>query len=363
MAFENFDNDLISGIKSRKNFSFSAFTTYGCGGYADRAFFPQTEAEACALYSHILKSGKKFCVLGCGSDVLAQDGYYDGYVICTCGMNRISFPQCTELNPSNESANVSDQNVFLSSKESEGSISDGKIISKNSCAKKTRGNDTDNYRASELNKTDLNKSDCVILEVGGGVRVSDLLNLCKKIGLGGLEFLAGIPASFGGLVYMNGGADGKSISENVLSVRIFDGEIKTLTREECNFTYKHSTMRDIKCLILSVKLLVRRENPLKVAQNIKNRLKERGALPSGRSCGCVFENYCGVSAGKIIESADLKGARIGGAVVSEKHANFIINRGTSSADVYALIRYVKEQVYKKFGITLKEEVCYIGEFE
>ena len=116
MAFENFDNDLISGIKSRKNFSFSAFTTYGCGGYADRAFFPQTEAEACALYSHILKSGKKFCILGCGSDVLAQDGYYDGYVICTCGMNRISFPQCTELNPSNESANVSDQNVFLSSK-------------------------------------------------------------------------------------------------------------------------------------------------------------------------------------------------------------------------------------------------------
>ena len=76
----------------------------------------------------------------------------------------------------------------------------------------------------------------------------------------------------------------------------------------------------------------------------------------------MFENYCGVSAGKIIEGAGLKGARVGKAYVSAEHADFIINGGDSSADVYALIRFVKDEVYKKFGITLKEEVCYIGDF-
>ena len=77
----------------------------------------------------------------------------------------------------------------------------------------------------------------------------------------------------------------------------------------------------------------------------------------------MFENYCGVSAGKIIESAGLKGATFGKAYVSRDHANFIINEGECAEDVFRLIKYIKQEVYKKFGITLKEEVCYIGDFE
>ena len=122
-------------------------------------------------------------------------------------------------------------------------------------------------------------------------------------------------------------------------------------------------MRDIKCLILGTELALKRTSAKNVAANIKKRLSERGVLPRGKSCGCVFENYCGVSAGRLIEDAGLKGAHSGSAFISEKHANFIINEGKASSDVYALIQQAKREVYNKFGITLREEVCYIGDFE
>ena len=202
----------------------------------------------------------------------------------------------------------------------------------------------------------------VILNLSCGAAVSALLKLCRQNGYSGAEFLAGIPASLGGIVYMNGGA-GKYISECVESVRIFDGKIRELSNKECDFSYKHSTMRDIKCFILSVKLRLKRENPQIVRKNIEDALSARSHIPAGRSCGCVFENYCGVSAGKIIESAGLKGATFGKAYVSRDHANFIINEGERAEDVFRLIKYIKQEVYKKFGITLKEEVCYIGDFE
>ena len=121
-------------------------------------------------------------------------------------------------------------------------------------------------------------------------------------------------------------------------------------------------MRGIKCLITQINLQVSRGNTALVAKNIKSILAKRANQPGGRSCGCVFENYCGVSAGEIIENAGLKGVSVGKAYVSKEHANFIINKGNSSADVYALIALVKNEVYKKFGVTLKEEVCYIGDF-
>lgn len=122
-------------------------------------------------------------------------------------------------------------------------------------------------------------------------------------------------------------------------------------------------MRDINCLILGAELALKHTSAKIVAANIKKRLSERGVLPRGKSCGCVFENYCGVSAGRLIEDAGLKGAHMGSAFISEKHANFIINEGKASSDVYALIQQAKREVYNKFGITLREEVCYIGDFE
>ena len=86
-----FSNGAFCGIPRKENFSFASGTTYGCGGTARAAFFPRSEEEGTELYSALLKSGEKFCVLGCGSDVLAQDGFYDGYVLCTKNIKGI-FP-------------------------------------------------------------------------------------------------------------------------------------------------------------------------------------------------------------------------------------------------------------------------------
>jgi len=206
------------------------------------------------------------------------------------------------------------------------------------------------------------KSDNGTLYCLSGTTVSQLLNYCKAKSLGGLEYLAGIPATVGGLTLMNGGVNLNHIGENVTSVRIYDGKLRELSQENCNFKVKHSTMRDIKCIILGVNLSISAVPREAVEKNIKNFLNLRRRHPKGKSCGCVFKNPAGLSAGKLIEDANLKGYAVGGAVVSENHANFIMNEGATAADVYKLIQLVKERVYIKYGVKLEEEVVYIGEF-
>ena len=122
-------------------------------------------------------------------------------------------------------------------------------------------------------------------------------------------------------------------------------------------------MRDINGVILSVELSVAPQSAEIWKEKIKEYLKSRAFHPKGKSCGCVFKNPAGLSAGKIIEDAGLKGLRYGRAKVSEKHANFIMNEGDSSADVYKLIEEVKRRVFDFSGIALEEEVVYIGDFK
>ena len=195
-----------------------------------------------------------------------------------------------------------------------------------------------------------------------GVKVSTLLKFCLERGLTGVEFLAGIPATIGGIVCMNGGAGGKYIDSSVLNVEIYDGKIRNLTNKQCHFSHKYSIMRDINGLILGIWLNLTPENPVKVRENINYYIDKRKSLPKGKSCGCVFKNPEGASAGKLIDEVGLKGLRIGGAEVSLKHANFILNNGANSADIYRLIKLVKNKVLEKTGILLEEEVVYIGDF-
>ena len=195
-----------------------------------------------------------------------------------------------------------------------------------------------------------------------GTKVAELLAYCKKHSLGGLEYLHGIPASLGGAAFMNAGVSGAAIGGNVESVRIYDGKSRILTREMCNFAYRHSTMRDIKALILSIIVNVCDSSIEEIDERLKYYKQRRSHLPKGKSCGCVFKNPVKVSAGYLIDNAGLKGFRVGGAYVSERHASFIINDGGSADDVKALIEIVKSKVFEKFGILLNEEVVYIGEF-
>ncbi len=195
-----------------------------------------------------------------------------------------------------------------------------------------------------------------------GTMVGALLKYCADNCFGGLEYLAGIPATCGGLAYMNGGAAGKYVSDDVVMVKLYDGKIRNFSNKTCNFGYKYSTMQDINGLILGVEFKICPKPREEIKRNIAEVIASRSRLPKGASCGCVFKNTPDYSAGKVIDGAGLKGLSVGKAEVSRDHANFIINAGSSSGDVRALIEEVKQKVARRTGIKLEEEVVYIGDF-
>ena len=195
-----------------------------------------------------------------------------------------------------------------------------------------------------------------------GTTVAELLKFCVNYGLGGLEYLAGIPATLGGLTLMNGGAGGIYICENIVNVMLYNGSIRDFSNKKCNFGYKYSIMRDINCLILGVELRVYSQSSEKVRENVSLYLNSRSFHPKGASCGCVFKNCGKISAGRLIDESGLKGLSFGGAYVSAQHANFLINNDGCAADIYELIKLVKKKVFERTGIALEEEVVYIGDF-
>lgn len=197
-----------------------------------------------------------------------------------------------------------------------------------------------------------------ILEAECGAKIKDCLNLAAQNNLSGLEFTSGIPASVGGIVAMNGGCFNKSVSDVVCYVRAEDG---VYNNKLCNFNYRQSRFLEGE-IILSVGFRLKVSESDVIEQKLDRFTKaRRKSQPSGRSVGSVFLNQ-GYFAGKVIDKAGLKGVRIGGAYVSEKHANFIISDGGCADDIYKLIKIIKDTVLKTQGIALTEEVRYIGEF-
>ncbi len=195
-----------------------------------------------------------------------------------------------------------------------------------------------------------------------GTTVGYLLNYCKMRGLSGLEYLAGIPATVAGLAFMNGGAGGRYIGSDIIAVKLYDGKNSILSNKKSIFTHKHSTMRDIKCLISGVFLSVKASTRGDVEKRIAHYLSKRESLPKGRSCGCVFKNPPGISAGAVIDNCGLAGYGSERAFVSPKHCNFIINRGATAGEIRALIEDVKRIVLSRAGLLLEEEVIYVGNF-
>ena len=194
-----------------------------------------------------------------------------------------------------------------------------------------------------------------------GVTSGRLLRYLQAVGLGGVEFLAGIPCTVGGILYMNGGAGGRYIADFVDSVRVYrDGRVIDLPVAQCGYAYKQSIFMQSGDVILGGKFRLSHSTPTAINEEISKWLLKRAHLPKGKSMGCVFKNPQGYTAGILIERAGLKGLRIGGAVVSQQHANFIINeQGATAGDILALITRIKEEVWQRYAIRLEEEIRYL----
>jgi len=202
-----------------------------------------------------------------------------------------------------------------------------------------------------------------------GTPLAALVFKTLKLGATGFEWAVGIPGTVGGAVCGNSGAFGKSISDVIDRVEVFDAEkltIKELKKDDCYFGYRESLFKKNKNLvILKATFLVKKGNKKEIENKIKEYLTgRRGKYPGNfPSIGSIFKNPPGrkFSAGKLIEKAGLKGKRAGGVKISEKHGNFILNVGRGkSADVKKLIKLAKKRVKNKFGIELEEEIQYLG---
>jgi UDP-N-acetylmuramate dehydrogenase len=283
----------------------SRHTSWRVGGIADR-FYRPADINDLAEYLKHLDSGEPIFWLGLGSNLLVNDGGIRGTVICTSGV---------------------------------------------------------------INK--IKSLDETHIYVEAGVPSPKLAKFSARLGLTGAEFLSGIPGTFGGALKMNAGAVGGETWDIVESIETIDaqGKIHKRTVEDFNISYRHvekknKTASEAEEWFVSavVKLVI--GNKEESLQKIKNHLNRRGATQPTQqpNAGSVFRNPEGDYAARLIESSGLKDFCIGGACVSEKHANFIINTGTATAkDIAALIKTVHEKVLQQHGVDLIREVQIVGE--
>ena len=188
-----------------------------------------------------------------------------------------------------------------------------------------------------------------------------------KAGLTGLEFASGIPGTIGGAMVMNAGAYGGEMKDVVTAVTVLtkEGDIKILTGDEMNFRYRGSVVEDEGYIVLEAVMELKEGNLEEIQAridelSIQRKTKQPIEYPSA---GSTFKRPEGYFAGKLIQDAELRGYRVGGAQVSEKHCGFVINAGgATAADVMQLMQNVSDKVNAQFGVTLEPEVKRVGEF-
>ena len=213
--------------------------------------------------------------------------------------------------------------------------------------------------------TEMEWLDDVSLRAGAGVTCAKVARVTAKQGLTGAEFLAGIPGSLGGALAMNAGAFGGETWNYVAAVETIDrlGRLHRRLPEEYRVAYR--TVEGVADeWFVAARLALQHGDAAAAQENIRGLLAKRSATqPTNRySCGSVFRNPPGDHAARLIESAGLKGKTLGGAQVSDKHANFIINTGeASAADIETLVNQVQGRVEQLYGVRLETEVRIVGE--
>ena len=281
-------------MKIKKQQRLSDYTTIGIGGPVPVVYLPENEAELVDLLKSLNRERRKFRIIGNGSNILADDRGFDEEIVCTRSLERVL---------------------------------------------RVEGN---------------------VLIADSGYPITQLAYQSASKGLTGLEFAVGIPGSIGGIVRMNAGAHGHTISEVVDSVRILtpEGEPVSLSNQELQFTYRSAAIPS-GALITEVNLRLTPDDSKQIHARIREFNEHRTSTQPLRekSAGCIFKNPGACSAGKLIEDSGLKGFGIGGAVVSEIHGNFIVNRNQATfEDVLNLIDHIKKTVYDSQNIDLHEEV-------
>ena len=206
---------------------------------------------------------------------------------------------------------------------------------------------------------------CVVM-VGAGCSLAKAAAVCMDRGLAGLEFAGGIPGTVGGAVIMNAGAWGGNMAAVIRTVTVLhaDGE-RVLGRDGLDFGYR--CWRDFarlcgRAIVVAVELDLKEDDPQQIRRrHAALQAKRRAGQPPGQgNAGSFFRNPAQAAAGRLIEAAGLKGARVGGAMVSERHANFLVNTGgATAADVLALMRLVQDTVRRDSGVELEPEVHFL----
>jgi len=217
-------------------------------------------------------------------------------------------------------------------------------------------------KTSLLNKTEISGNTAI---VGAGVLMTTFSRLMRANGLSGVECCYGIPGNVGGGIYMNAGAYGGEISACIESVDYLDenGCLHTVTKEECDFSYRHSIFMNNKWFIVSAKFVFEYKDSsemLSFMEDIMQRRKDKQPLDKP-SAGSSFKRPVGYFAAALIDECGLKGLTVGGAQVSEKHAGFIVNIGDATcSDIIQLADKVRKIVYEQKGVELEKEMIIVG---
>lgn len=216
------------------------------------------------------------------------------------------------------------------------------------------------------NFSDIETEDNTIT-VKAGALLSKVAAEALEESLTGMEFASGIPGTMGGAVMMNAGAYGGEMKDIIREVTVLtrEGELLTLSKEEMNFGYRTSVVKEKGYVVISAELQLRkgdREEIRKVMDELKERRVTKQPLDMP-SAGSTFKRPEGYFAGKLIMDAGLRGFSVGGAQIAEKHCGFVVNKGdATAADVLGLIGEVQKRVQEKFGVALEPEVKFLGEF-
>ena len=287
----------LPNLTINEHWPLSQLCTLRAGGEAEVFVAPDAIEDMNIIFSIAINEGYPVYVLGGGSNSLFPDGLLHGIVISTLRLNAISW----------------------------------------------------------LND--------ITADVDAGFILPILLKQVRERGLGGMEFAAGIPGTLGGALAGNAGAGGHGICELVDDVAAIEsnGEIKTWHSNDINYSYRKCSLADGKHIIVSARLTFRQANP-KDQDVYESFMLRRGSQPHAfGNAGCTFKNPEGNSAGKLLDEAGCKNLRVGDAVVSDQHANFILNHGhATSSDIMKLIKICAERVYDNTGIKLEPEIKIIG---